>query len=238
VTTKSVEIRIPKIKIERSVLYLIGTTPLIAHAFSEKARKKMLGRQMGEALGGREPRDPYAEVDDSKYILPDGRHGFPAVAFKCAAVTACTSLAGVTKVAARQAFYVEGFQMKSPGAIPDSFVRTALVPLISHPPVIREDVGRLSGPGHTAEMRYRPEYTTWGVELTVLLNPHVVSLANLWSMFQAAGHGVGIGDYRSEKEGDCGLFRMAVNEDEFDRWRRDSGLAENVTGTKKLKKAA
>ena len=166
----------------------------------------------------RDARDPYAEVTAARYILPDGRDGFPASGFKAAAVTACTSLADVTKVAARQAFGVAGIAMNSKGAIEGSFVRTALVALIARAPTMREDVVRLSGASRTAEMRYRPEYPDWGVVLDVVLNTQVISIGQLTSMFQAAGHGVGIGDYRPERDGDCGTFEI-VNEDAFASWK-------------------
>lgn len=219
----AVAISIPEIKLERHRFYLVGTAPLIVHAFPEKARKSMLAKQMKEAKGGRDARDPYKEVQDAKYILPDGRHGFPAVAFKDAAVTACTSISDVTKVAARQAFRVEGLLMNVDGVITGAYVRTALVPLIAHEPTIREDVVRLSGIGRTAEMRYRPNYDVWGVELDVVLNPQIVSFGQLGTMFQAAGHGVGVGEYRPERNGDCGTFDL-VDEKDFVAWRKEAKL--------------
>jgi len=221
---QTVTISIPEIKLERHKLYLIGTAPLIVHAFPEKARKMMLDKQMKVAKGGRDAREPYEEFEAAKYILPDGRHGFPAVGFKTAAVTACTSLSDVTKVAARQAFRVAGMPMNADGVLKGSFVRTALVPLAANEPMIREDVVRLSGIGRTPEMRYRPEYPVWGVELDIVLNPQVVSIGQLGSMFQAAGHGVGIGDYRPEHDGDCGTFDLA-SDVVFEQWKSDHGLA-------------
>lgn len=219
----AVTISIPEIKLEEHRLYLVGSSPLIVHAFPEKARKGMLAKQMKEAKGGRDARDPHQEVEDAKYILPDGRHGFPAVAFKDTAVTACTSISDVTKVAARQAFRVKGLPMKAHGVIAGAFVRTALVPLVAHEATIREDVVRLSGIGRTAEMRYRPEYEVWGVELDVVLNPQIVSIGQLGTMFQAAGHGVGVGEYRPERNGDCGTFDLVTQAD-FAAWRREAGL--------------
>ena len=220
---KNVTINLPEINLEHHTLYLIGNAPLIVHAFPEKARKQMLDKQMKVAKGGRDARDPYAEVEAARYRLPDGRDGFPAVGFKAAAVTACTSLSDITKVAARQAFRIAGEQMKAGGVIDGSFLRTALVPLVAHEPTIREDVVRLSGVGRTAEMRYRPEYSNWGVVLNIVLNPQVVSVGQLGSMFQAAGHGVGVGEYRPERDGDCGTFDL-VSEKEFNAWRKEGSL--------------
>lgn len=129
----------------------------------------------------------------------------------------------MTKIAARQAFRVKGLPMKANGVIQGAFVRTALVPLIAHEPTIREDVVRLSGIGRTAEMRYRPEYEMWGVELDIVLNPQIVSIGQLGSMFQAAGHGVGVGEYRPERNGDCGTFDL-VSEADFKAWRKEAKL--------------
>ena len=183
----------------------------------------MLDKQMKQAKGGRDARDPYAEVEAARYVLPDGRDGFPAVGFKASAVTACTSLSDITKTAARQAFRVKGIPMHSVGVLKDAFVRTAIVPLISHPHTIREDVVRLSGPGRTAEVRYRPEYFPWGVVLDIILNPQAMSISQLGTMFQAAGHGVGVGEYRPETDGDCGTFDI-VSEKEFNEWRKATKL--------------
>lgn len=216
-------ISIPKIKLEEHRLYLVGNAPLIVHAFPEKSRKEILDKQRKVAKGGRDARDPYAEVEACKYILPDGRHGFPAVGFKDVAVTACTSLSDVTKIAARQAFRVKGLQMRANGAIEGSFIRTALVPIICHDPMIREDVVRLSGVGRSPEIRYRPEYDVWGVELDVVLNPQVISIGQLGTMYQAAGHGVGIGDNRPERNGDCGTFDL-VSKADFASWKKGAKL--------------
>ena len=220
---KTVTITLPDIKLEQHVIYLIGNAPLIVHAFPEKARKSMLDKQMKDAKGGRDARDPMAEYEASRYILPSGKDGFPAVGFKNAAVTACTSLSDVTKVAARQAFRVVGQVMNAPGVLDGSLQRTALVPLVAGTPTIREDVVRLSGPSRASEMRYRPEFYPWGVELQVILNPQVISIGQLGSMFQAAGHGVGIGDYRPERNGDCGTFDL-VGKSAFAKWRKEAGL--------------
>jgi len=220
---RSSTITVPEIKMERHTLYLVGTAPLIVHAFPEKARKAMLDKQMKESKGGRDKREPGAEVEAARYVLPDGRDGFPAVAFKAAAVTACTSLSDVTKVGARQAFRVEGAAMNASGIFENSFVRTALVPLVAGPHRIREDVVRLSGAARQAEMRYRPEFNPWGVELVVVLNTQVVSINQLATMFVVAGHGVGVGDYRPERDGDAGTFEL-VGGAQFQEWRKSHSI--------------
>jgi hypothetical protein len=215
-TTKTnTTIEIPAITRTETKLYLIGTAPLIVHAWADKSKKEMLDSQTKKAKGPRAKREPQIEWDTARYRLPDGRDGVQAIAFKTAAVTAGTSIADVTKVAARQAFGVKGIPSKAAGAFEGSFTRTALVPLVANEPLFREDTVRI-GMGKS-DLRYRPEFWPWGVELDIVVNS-VISIDQVASLFLAAGIGVGIGDYRPEKNGDCGTFDLAT-EAEFEEFR-------------------
>lgn len=206
---------IAKFKVIDCKIFLIGDAPMMVHAFPEKARKEMIDKQRMVAKPPRGPRDPWAEFEASRYLFNDEYDGFPAIAFKASAVTAVTSLSDVTKVAARQAFTIYGEQRERPGVLDGSIQRTALVPIIAPPPFMREDVVRLAGPSRTAEVRYRPEYSPWGVALHIRLNPGVISFGQLGTMFELAGAGVGVGEYRAERDGDLGTFRV-VTEAEFE----------------------
>lgn len=44
-------LQIPEIRIQSFDIYLVGTAPLIIHAFPEKSRKEMLAKQMKEQQG-------------------------------------------------------------------------------------------------------------------------------------------------------------------------------------------
>ena len=132
-------IELPRLAIETIEIPIVGDSPLIVHKFSEKAKKQMLDKQMKKASVGKEAKDPWRDFVESMYWLdgmPDkpteedvtnGRFGFPAVGFKAAAVTACTSIGSITKVAARQAFHVEGEFIEIKGT----------------PPSMREDIARV-----------------------------------------------------------------------------------------------
>ena len=72
---------IPKIAIHKMYIKLIGDSALISHAWSDKAKAMMLGKQMGKAKAKKEPKDPEQDYQDSLYPHPDGGYGFPAVAF-------------------------------------------------------------------------------------------------------------------------------------------------------------
>lgn len=195
----STAIELPPLALETVEIPLIGTSPLIVHAWSEKALRAMADKQQKKATKGREAKDPEADFRGSLYWLSEpsedvegGRFGFPAVAFKSAAVTACTSTGAITKVAARQAFHVVG----------------EMVEIIGPPPAMREDVTRV-GMG-VADLRYRGQFDPWGVRVQVEINTAVISAEQVVNLFALAGFAVGVGEWRPERDGGYGRFRVAA----------------------------
>ena len=106
-TKNSNVIELPELKKQFVQIRLIGDSPLIVHRFGEKARKMMLDKQMGKAKSGKEAKNPEADYEESMYRTEEGSPGFPAIAFKAAAVNAAND-AGIQKTLARRAFHVVG----------------------------------------------------------------------------------------------------------------------------------
>lgn len=189
-----VQIELPKLDIRILDIRVVGDSSLIVHKWSEKAKRQMLDKQMGVASAGRELKDPQKDYEDSLYRHPEGGYGFPAIAFKNAAVEACTSLGkSVTKVMARQAFHVVGELVKIDGE-----------------PTMREDMVRV-GQG-TADIRYRGEFVNWATIVRVRYNARVLTAEQVVNLFNTAGFAVGVGEWRSEKDGSHGLFHVANGE--------------------------
>src|ERR1700744_501368 len=107
-TTTPVSIELPPLNIQIMDITVVGDSPLICHAWSDKAKKMMLDKQMGKAQHKKEKKDPEADFKASLYPLPGGKYGFPAVGFKAAAVSACRFAEGVKMTEARGAFHVLG----------------------------------------------------------------------------------------------------------------------------------
>src|SRR5690349_8272996 len=82
---ENVGIELPRLNIGMMEVTLIGDSPLIVHAWSAKAKKEMLDKQMKKAKAAKEAKDPRADFEASMYRLADGGYGFPSVAFKNAA---------------------------------------------------------------------------------------------------------------------------------------------------------
>ena len=149
---------IPAIEISTFELTLVGDSPLIVHAWSDKAKKEILDKQMKVAkTKTRSIRNPAGDFIDSLYWLTEkpaeptmeafyqaveagAQFGFPSVAFKAAAVSAGFRT-GVTKnkTIPNSAFHINGDLVRIHGT-----------------PTIREDMVRV-GMG-VADLRYRGEF--------------------------------------------------------------------------------
>jgi len=208
---ENVGIELPALNIGYMEVTLIGDSPLIVHAWSEKAKKEMLDKQMKKAKSAKEPKDPKADFEASMYRMDDGGYGFPSVAFKGAAVTAGTSVAGLTKIQARQAFHILGEDADIEGAFEGSKSRVNLVRIEGSEPTMREDMVRV-GMG-TADLRYRPEFTSWRVKIGVRYNRNVLSEAQILNLLNVAGFAVGVGEWRPEKDGQYGMFHVATDKE-------------------------
>jgi hypothetical protein len=188
-------IEVPRFDRGRAAITLAGDSPLICHAWSDKAKKMMLDKQMKKAKGGKEAKDPERDFLDSLYPHPDGGYGFPIVGFKAAAVSACRYVDGLPMTIARGAFHINGELAKIEGS----------------DPVSREDMVRV-GMG-TADIRYRGQFDPWSVTLDLVYNPAALSLEQIVNLFNIAGFGVGVGEWRPEKDGQYGRFHVeSVNE--------------------------
>ncbi len=192
-TTVKTAIEVPQIEVERLQLTMIGDSPLIVHAWSEKAKKEMLDKQMKKAKQAKVAKDPERDYQDAFYFTEDGKYGFPCVGFKAAAVTACR-YADMKMTAARGAFHVEG----------------EMVEIIGEPRM-REDMVRIAM--GTADIRYRPEFPEWKVTLTVAYNVRAISVEQIINLFNIAGFGVGVGEWRPEKDGQYGRFHVETQAD-------------------------
>lgn len=182
-------IELPKLNIVHANLNIVGDSPLIVHRWSEKAKKEILDKQMKKAKGKKEAKSPERDYEESLYHLEGGKYGFPAIAFKAAAVNACSHIDGVTKVEARGAFHVVGEMVEIEGE-----------------PNPREDMVRV-GMG-VADIRYRGEFKEWRCKLFIRYNSNVISAEQIANLFNTAGFAIGIGEWRPQKNGCYGMFHV------------------------------
>jgi len=180
-------------------LKIEGTAPLICHKFSEKAKRQMLDKMQGRAAKGKPLRDPESDYESAFHRLPDGRPGFPAIGIKAATVTGVSSLNKTfTKVLARQAFHIDRHA-----------VGGELYPIefpTDSPPIMREDTVKIGI--EQSDLRYRPEFQRWGIELQITFNQCAISQEQLVNLVNLGGFAVGIGEHRPERDGDKGRYQV------------------------------
>lgn len=210
--TKTAELTIPALQIKLVDLHIVGDSPLISHSWSEKAKLMMLEKQQKKATSAKEVRRPAVEFADSLYwltekpnldnctdeeaqvilneVIPKSKFGFPALAFKSAAIDGAFQQKIVDKkTTARGAIHIVG-----------EFAE------INGTPNIREDIGRI-GMG-SADLRYRAEFKTWSTVLHIKYNSGAISLAQVVNLFNVGGFSNGVGDWRPAKDGSFGTFHV------------------------------
>ena len=197
------EIRPVKFGTESIELTLRGKlgSPLVVRAFSDKAKDEIRRKHAKEAKQAKEARNPVAEFESARYIDPLGRECAPITAIKKALVSAATAFDDLTKVALRQALFVDS--VAAPGS--------ALVPIEKHDGspavgVMREDAVTIGV--NTRGLAYRPGYEEWQLRVRVEFNPRLVSLDQLLALVDQAGWGVGICEGRPEKTSALGWGRF------------------------------
>ena len=213
-TKKTEVIEIRPIEIKKVTVRVVGDTPLIMHAWSEKAKRMMLEAQMGIAKGKKkEVKNPADDFIRSMHWLTpmpeDGtmesfeeaiangaRFGFPVTAFKQAAISAAYRMGWAKdKMSMRGAFYIDSDE-------------NGMIEIHSDTPEMREDMVKV-GMG-TADIRYRGEFKNWYADLTISYNANgQYSLENIVNIINAGGYVCGVGEWRPERDGQYGMFHVA-----------------------------
>lgn len=221
--TKKIEtVEIKPIEMNTVEVTLIGDTPLIMHAWSEKAKRMMLEAQQGKAKGKKkEVKNPVDDFIQSMYWL-DGmpntagkneeeceelftqaiqsgaRFGFPVTAFKQAAISAAYRMGWTKdKMSLRGVFFIES-----------DFGDMAEI--VSDTPEMREDMVKI-GMG-TADIRYRGEFKNWRTTFRIKYNVNgQYSLENILNILNGGGMVCGVGEWRPERDGQFGMFHVKTD---------------------------
>lgn len=229
-----VRIQIKKFPISKARIKIVGDSPLLVHAWSEKAKKLMLEAQRdpdpkkGKGKGKKhELREPFADYVNAAYWLtprpevdglPDkeqqrlfeeawkkgAKFGFPVIAFKKAAVTAAWSAGLITSTP----FMKRLFHVHAvDGAHVGSSQELAWIKTDT-PPEFCEDMVKV-GPSKVADLRYRPAFRNWSTELEIeLIETGTFSMEDIINAFELGGFMNGVGEWRIEKDGEFGCFHV------------------------------
>lgn len=190
--------------------HLTGTSPLVLHNFSEKARKQMLDKQMGTAKRTKQPpRCPVEEFLQSFYwvegsapkpdrvkdeipeydkptvakAIKEGVFGIPSTAFKNALISACRNT-DLKMTAVRQAVFVSG-------------LRNPNWAIIKGTPEMRADIVRI---GQKKPMEvFRPVFYEWETDIVLEFDLNTMTRDQIANLVAIAGFYVGVCEGRPEK---------------------------------------
>lgn len=179
----------------RITLRIVGTSPLVAHKWSEKAIRMMQEKHAGKKTKEREKRDPHEEYEAAMYKTADGKHAIPGMALKRALISAAHKDIGIEKTLVRKAVFIP---------IKDA---NGYIPMDKHSkPYMRTDMMRV-GIGST-DLRYRPQYDEWSVIVAFEIDSSLLTPNDLINLINRAGFGIGILEGRPEVGRDFGRFKV------------------------------
>lgn len=178
-----------------AVFTIYGVSPLIVHAWGNKAIRQIEDKQQKAGKTPRAAKDPAEEMESCFYPRARGKHRIPASAIKAAVVAAATSMddkINFSQKKIKQAIFIVGDFLE----------------LEASDPVMRTDMVRVGGMSKSADVRYRPMFEKWSCTFTVEYNAGVYSLEQVAQLIELAGFAVGICEWRPEKGGNSGRFTL------------------------------
>ena len=217
---------IKQMELETVKFTIVGTTPLITHTWSEKAKRIMTDKQTGK--GGKQKHEikiPVNDFIDSLHWISEkpqlgnsdeeswaifeeavnngAKFGFPVNGIKQSIISgASRSGMDVKMTELRGAFFLAG-------ATEDS--TTELAEIVGPTPVMREDMVVVGGMSKSADIRYRSEFKTWEIPLLMTYNKNgKYSLEQLLACVNPGGFATGLGEWRPERDGQYGMYRLVA----------------------------
>lgn len=205
-------LQIPQISLQAAVIHIVGETDLIFHKWSEKAKKEMRDKQTKSAtVGGKAAKDADADMIDTLYFISGepkertkealsdalangARIGFPATAFKQSAIMGAYRAKVLEKTTEAKAALI----------IPVELVEIQFESLLS-----REDMVRIGGISKVADIRYRAAAHNWSADIPIRFNDRILSLEMVTNLFQYGGFACGVGEWRMEKGGTFGAYKVS-----------------------------
>lgn len=209
-----------KAKFKTFSIWIVGDTPLITHAWSEKAKREMLQKQVKAVKSGKEARDPQQDFVNSLYEMGDGGYGFPATGVKLCILSGAHKDKGIARSVATGALWVDAQMVRTRPALAGAVCDMPLLRIYGGEPEMREDMVKIgAGLKKIANLAYRAQFTIWAFKVTGRFNPDLLSAVQLAGMVNDAGMACGIGEWRNERKGMFGAFHLASIEEEAD-WEK------------------
>jgi hypothetical protein len=178
-----------------------GITPLLIHRFGEDAEKKRPTTRIETRT-----RDPRTEATKCAYIAKDGTYYFNAFSIPSAMGNAGASHKTTGSRKSLKWVVPSAVRMLEDGVtILNGTGPAKNFEVDSRPVTIPATKGRI--------MRHRPRFDSWGARFEMSINDDLLSVEMAHQLLNEAGLSMGIGDFRPEKRGPFGTFRVVKFEE-------------------------
>lgn len=185
---------------QRARFTIRGTTPLVLHAFSQKARNQIRATQEqgSTAKKGkkREPKDFDAVYEGSRHRAPEGWDGFPAAAIRNGMISACRTV-GFQMTKAKLSIFCEADGV-------DTKDGTPLVRITKGEPYKVEHMARNDNGG--VDIRARPMWDPgWEAVVRLRWDADQFTVTDVANLLMRMGLQVGLGEGRPDSKNSAGL---------------------------------
>jgi len=199
-------------------VWIVGSTPLITHAWSEKARREMLQKQVKAVRAGRETRDPQADFVNSLYEMGNNSYGFPSTGVKKCFLSSAHKDKGIPRTTVLASLWIDAKMIRCRPALAGAVCDMPLLRIYSGSPEMREDMVKIgSGLNKVANLAYRGQFRIWAMKITGRYNPVSINPEVMRMLIAESGVADGLGEWRNSKGGVFGEFHIA-DEDEQREW--------------------
>lgn len=173
-----------------------GITPLLIHRFTEQTEQGESSRKMMVKNV-----DPREEATKNAYIDKQGHYFFNA--FSIAGAMGNAGANHKMRGSRKSLRFVVPCAIQVPDdgiTILNGDGPAKNFEVDSRPVTIPATKGRV--------MRHRPRFDNWGARFELLVNDDLLEVETAHQLLTEAGVGIGIGDFRPEKRGPFGTFRV------------------------------
>ena len=220
---ETAKVEVMSVELVKVPITIIGTSPLICHAWSAKAKREMLEKQMGIAKKRKHeikiPENDFisslnwltpmpelgADREEAKKnfdeaIKTGAKFGFHIGGIKQSFIKgASRSGMDVKMTELRGSFFLKGM-----GEYSNADYAEIVTP---NPPRMREDMVMVGGMSKAADLRYRAQFDVWEIPLMMIVNKNgKYTVEQLLATINAGGFSTGIGEWRPEKDGQYGMY--------------------------------
>ena len=206
--TKRIVIAPPNI--QSAPIWIIGTSPLVVHKFSDKARNMIREKQAAGSTANskrkREAKDFDEVYQGARHISFEGWDGFAASGIRNACISACR-LCNYKMTIAKLSIFVEADGY-------DAGDGTALVRILGGAPRPSEGMVRLAT--GVCDIAVRPQWIEWGACLKISWDADQFTANDVYNLIHRAGVQVGICEGRNDSKNSngCGWGSFRISSEE------------------------